>query len=502
MAPEGISVACSRLIEPARIQVVRRPEKLLPDDKRVITRYLDFGSPRRIRSILRRLLRIKEEDVAPLLQDVMSDFSSRHRDVEADFLASFNRVLKYIDPARGISEPRRLLIGAYFTLEYSIESAALFNPSIVMHPDQTDLPEGAVRFLMSLRATGEGHVSSIVFRRGVIGAGGDIAFDPPPRYARPSRLTPDRMLDKTWFIRKLAEMHLYDELAIRILEALPDRFDYEALHRTIACVKKTAGKRTAFRNIAAGMLWLARANYDVRFPEDCHPAEIVIFPATESERHGMEDLRLTRFVDDDGQVSYMGTYTAYGAARTRPMLLRSADLANFHVRTLGGRHIKNKGLALFPRRIDGSYLMVSRHDGENLWLLWSDNLYSWDGASRLQAPREPWELIQLGNCGSPLETEAGWIVLTHGVGPVRRYCIGAILLDRQDPERVIGRLKDPLLIPTDQEREGYVPNVLYSCGSMIHNDRLIIPYAMSDQATSFATVSVSDLTDLLLDYGP
>ncbi len=250
------------------------------------------------------------------------------------------------------------------------------------------------------------------------------------------------------------------------------------------------------------MLWLAEANYELRFPPECLPAEIVIFPVTEQESRGMEDLRLVRFVDDDGQVRYHGTYTAFDGSRMFPMLLTSTDFVTFQVRPLSGRYARNKGMALFPRKINGLYTMISRHDGESLYVLRSCEPYFWSEAEKLQTPHEPWELLQIGNCGSPIETEAGWILLTHGVGPVREYCIGATLLDRDDPSRVIGRLKRPFLMPSGAEREGYVPNVVYSCGSMIHKERLIIPYAMSDLATTFATVSVQELLERLLTAGP
>ncbi len=489
-------------MQTAPVEVIRRPERLVSDDKRVIPRYLDFKSPRRIRSILRRVLRVPEEQLAELLAEIRRTFSHRHRDLEAAFLENFARVSPYLEPAAEISRDRQLLTGAYFTLEYSIESAALFNPSMVVHPDQTHLPAGSVRFLLSLRATGEGHVSSIVFRRGVISTEGDITFDPPPRYAYRARPMANRILERVWFEQRLRERGLLHDPAVQVLERLPDRFTAKTLCDELRDISKGLPRSPAFGRAARSIRWLAEANYDVKFPEDCLPSEIVIFPATESERRGMEDLRLTRFVGADGQVTYYGTYTASGAQRFFPMLLETSDFVTFRVRTLGGRHIKNKGLALFPRKVNGRYLMVSRHDGENLWLLSSDRLHTWNEARRLQLPREPWELVQLGNCGSPLETDKGWILLTHGVGPVRQYCIGAMLLDLSDPAKVLGRLRQPLLVPTAEEREGYVPNVVYCCGSMIHRNHLVIPYAMADLASGFATVSVSKLVEELLRNGP
>lgn len=484
------------------VHVIRRPERLVSDDKRVITRYLDFRGKKRIRSILRRLVKIKNTDVVPLLDEVRDTFTERHRDLESGFRENYARVAALLPKGTELTEDKKLLIGAYFTLEYSIESAALFNPSIVLHPDQEGVPEGSIRFLLSLRATGEGHVSSIVFRRGEISADGDVQVIPAPRFAYRERPAKDKLFDKAWFMSKLAEMGLCDNIALRVLSGLADPFDADDLLHAINAVKPSFDRPAAYRTTAKGMLWLARANYDIRFPRDCYPSEIVIFPATESEQHGMEDLRLTRFVDYNGDVTYYGTYTAAGAGSTLPMLLRTTNFTEFSVRTMGGKHVKNKGMALFPRRVDGKFKMIGRHDGEKLWLLESDSLYTWNNAKRLQAPRETWELVQIGNCGSPIETEAGWLLLTHGVGPVRRYCMGALLLDRKNPARVIGRLRDPLMVPSDEEREGYVPNVVYSCGSLIHNGQLIIPYAMSDQAAGFAIVSVQELIDRLIESGP
>jgi predicted GH43/DUF377 family glycosyl hydrolase len=354
---------------------------------------------------------------------------------------------------------------------------------------------------MSLRATGEGHVSSIVFRRGIFSPSGSISFDPPPRFAYVAKPVPDRFFDKHLFFRKLLEMGVYEELVGPVLSDLPDQFNLDQLRETLNKVRQHPDTPRAIKNVAADMLWLAYANYELRFPPDCLCAEIVIFPATRSESHGMEDLRLVCFTEDNGQSLYCGTYTAYDGFRTLPMMLETRDFKTFNVLTLNGRHAKNKGMALFPRKVNGSYMMIARHDGENLFLLTSDNIHFWNEARKLEGPAEPWEFVQIGNCGSPLETEAGWILLTHGVGPVRQYCIGAVLLDRNDPARVIGRLRQPLISPAHEHRRGYVPNVVYSCGSMIHNDQLIIPYAVSDSRTAFATVNVHELIHRLQESG-
>jgi predicted GH43/DUF377 family glycosyl hydrolase len=484
------------------LQITRRPEKFASDDKRVITRYLDFGNPARIRSILGRLLLLDDATVAAELEQVRRDFKSRHRDLDASMRRNFDMVAPHLDCADMLSEERRLLIGAYFTLEYSIESAALFNPSIVPHPDQRDVPAGAVRFLMSLRATGEGHISSIVFRRGIVHGDGTIAFDPPPRYAFTARPEPDGMYEKNLFRRKLMEMGDWKEMADAVLQPLPRWFSREQLDAAIACYNCPPDRRAVFNGIAADMRWLTEANYTLKFPLDAYPSEMVIFPATEVERQGMEDLRLVQFTDDDGVRMYYGTYTAYDGKRILPMLMETTDFHTFHISTLNGRWVTNKGIAIFPRKVGGRYMNIARHDGEKLYLLTSDDPHFWDESVLLQSPAQPWELVQIGNCGSPIETERGWVLLTHGVGPMRRYCIGAMLLDLEDPSRVIGRLRQPLLVPDDDEREGYVPNVVYSCGAMCHGDTLVIPYAMSDVATKFATVRGDQLVDQLLDDGP
>jgi predicted GH43/DUF377 family glycosyl hydrolase len=484
-------------MKPVQVRVIRRPETLVSDDRRVITRLLDFRNPPRVRRVVRRIMKLPERRVGELLEQVLADFASRHRDVESDLLAHYEEIARHVRRPGEPSRKRRLLIGAYFTMEYAVESAALFNPSIVLHPDQAGLPAGSVRFLLSLRATGEGHVSSIVFRRGVISGLGEITFDPPPRYAYSARPRSDKLYDKDHCRRKLQQMNGQSALGLRLLAELPDQFTLAQLQAALERVRRTPGRPPGFKTLARQMLWLARAHYELRFPEDCQPSETVIFPATDHESRGMEDLRLVRFVEDDGQVRYVGTYTAFDGHRMHPMLLETSDFRTFHVGTLAGRHARNKGMALFPRRVHGAYLMISRHDGENLYLLRSRDLSVWNTGAKLQGPAEPWDLLLIGNCGSPLETRAGWVLLTHGVGPMRRYCIGASLLDREDPSRVIGRLAEPLLVPQADERVGYVPNVVYSCGSMIHQGRLVMPYGMSDSRVAFAVVSVSELLNRL-----
>ena len=484
------------------LQVRRHAEELLSDDKRVILRYLDFHHPRRLFMILRRIMNIPEAKVPELLEKVAERFGRRHPDLPASLLEHYRQVSSHVSPPREVSEQRRRLIGAYFTQEYSFAGVSLFNPSIVQHSDQSNVPAGAIRFLMSLRATGEGHISSIVFRRGLITASGEIKMDPPPTCAYAGQpIWPD-VLKRTPHIRKLLEMDLDECLVQALAIELPDAFNMRQLEIITKRTYRVTGSPHSRRDTLAKALWPAKATYEVRFPPHSQPTETVIFPATEYELHGMEDLRLVRFVDDDNQVKYFGTYTAVSNRRTHPMLLETEDFRSFRMCPIAGRYARDKGMALFPRRVNGNYHMISRHDGENLFLLRSDNLHCWNHASKLQSPTEPWELALIGNCGSPIETFMGWLLLTHGVGPMREYCIGAILLDRDDPSRVIGRLKQPLIVPTEEERGGYVPNVVYSCGSMVHNGQLIVPYAVSDSRTTFATVDLVALIDRLVEARP
>jgi predicted GH43/DUF377 family glycosyl hydrolase len=485
------------------VPVTRRPEKFLADDRRVITRFFDIGGEGRIRGILDRVLALDEATVDALLSDVRRDFATRHRDVEQTLAHHFREVQHHIDGHGSLSQARRMLIGAYFTMEYSIAAAALFNPSIVPHPNQEGLEQGQLRFIISLRATGEGHVSSIVFRTGVVDREGRLSFDPLSQYASILRRREDRMYDKHLFKHKLMEMGAYDAGTRMVMDELPSYFTLSQLEHKIEQVGQRPDRPGLFSENREDMLWLARSNYHLELPDSAEPSEIVIFPNSENETQGIEDLRLTRFVEDDGRTTFYGTFTAFNGYRILPQMMATGpDWHVVEVHTLNGQYVQNKGMALFPRKIDGLYYMISRLDGENMYLMWSDNPYFWNEAVLLKRPTWPWELVQIGNCGPPIETAAGWLVLTHGVGPMREYAIGAILLDKDDPSRIVGELPEPLLAPTEAEREGYVPNVVYSCGSLVHGNLLLIPYAMADKATSFATCDVNELVALLQRHGP
>ena len=420
--------------------VRRLPVVLRPDPSRVLVRlFLPSAEPNcsshseqcRLTRITNRVLRMDQVRVEAELAEVMREFGDRHPDLRAAFAANFATVCTLMQPPPSVpEEARRLLIGAYFTHEYSFEAAALFNPSAVPHPDQSGLATGEMRFVLSLRATGEGHISSICFRSGVVGAGGDVRLDPPSRQA-----------------------------------TLP----------------------------APPSLAEADGAFEVAFPSSTALAERIVFPITPQQRNGLEDARFVRFVEDDGTATYYATYTAYSGREIAPELLRTDDFRTFRFLPISGDVVRNKGMALFPRRVGGQYVMLTRLDGENLQLSRSDSLGTWNSVTTILSPTEPWEFLQIGNCGSPIELPEGWLVLTHGVGSMRRYCLGAILLDLNDPTRVLARLRTPLLSANAQEREGYVPNVVYSCGGMVHGGNLILPYAMSDSATGFAAVPLHNL---------
>ncbi len=448
------------------------------------------------RRIVARVMALPEEEVARLLNRVLGEFANRHEHVEKIFSTRFEQVKVYLEPDAQLrpSPERQMLIGAYFTNEYSPESAALFNPSIVPHPDQSGLSKGALRFILSLRATGEGHISSITFRVGVVSAQQRITLTPPVPFVMEPERVPDAAYVKGLFAHKLEEAGVQNDFCRRVLDKLHEDFTLKELHAVLLASGLTEDTSDATATRAArGILLLAESNYEVDFAPDSQISQRVIFPSAPSQSNGIEDARFVRFLSDDGGFIYYATYTAYDGKITLPQLLETPDFVHFKFRTLNGPAVQNKGMALFPRKINGQYAMLSRQDDENILLMFSANLHFWADPKILLAPAQPWEFFKLGNCGSPIETEAGWLVLSHGVGAMRKYCLGAFLLDLNDPTRVIGRLREPLLSPNESEREGYVPNVVYTCGALLHGRELIIPYAMSDSATSFAIVPLDEL---------
>jgi predicted GH43/DUF377 family glycosyl hydrolase len=484
----------------------RQPLELRPDARRVLLRPFmasvivkptGHAEPsRRLLDILARVLLLDDAAVAATLENVLHEFHDRHEDIRAIFLDRYNKMAPLLPVDGAVSEPRKLLIGSYFTNEYSLESSALFNPSIVPAPDQSGLGPGELRFILSLRATGEGHISSITFRSGIAAPDGTVRLDPVTRFVHSPRPEPAAGYDLALFRRKLHEMGIEHDAVKRATSELSETFRMGEL---VARVARLRREDVASDVIRAGeqALHLAEANYTVRFKDGLRMAEKVLFPYSPLESNGIEDARFVRFKHDDGSIVYYATYTAYNGSTIFPQIVETRDFCAFRVSTLNGPAVTNKGLALFPRKINGLYAMLGRQDGENIHLMFSDHPYFWYESKVIIRPSQPWEFTQLGNCGSPIETEAGWLVLTHGVGPMRKYCIGAVLLDRDDPSRILGRLKDPLLGPAPDEREGYVPNVVYSCGALVHHGILILPYAVSDTATRFASVPLGDLLDAL-----
>jgi predicted GH43/DUF377 family glycosyl hydrolase len=419
---------------------------LRPDPARVIVRpFKPATEPRdlnptdktRANHIVDRVLALDPEAIVSQLEDVLDNFQGRHRNLLETFEARADVMEQALASHGTFSRTQRQLIGAYFLNEYSFEASALFNPSIVPHPDQSDAPKGGLRFILSLRAIGEGHVSSLTFRAGTIAADGSLTVDPTARLASSPRIS-----------RRVSS---------------PDGDQVE-----------------------------------LTFNPEEELSERVIFPVTEAQSNGIEDARFVEFRDENRK-TYYATYTAYNGRAIRSELIETSDFMSFRLTPLKGAAARNKGMGLFPRRIDGKYAMIARQDNENLYLIYSDDLHTWDGGQAILKPEFPWEFVQIGNCGSPIELDEGWLLLTHGVGPVRKYSIGAALLDKNDPSKVLARSREPLLRPERSEREGYVPNVVYTCGAMRHNDQIILPYAVSDTFSNFATIKISALMQAMQD---
>jgi len=497
-APNG--VASGELTKShVQLRVERTGITLRPNNSRVVIRPFELSDDHRIERILGRVCALSDAEVDFLLDDVMQEFHDRHQKTRQFFLQRFDQVKRYMLTDRPLSENRKLLIGSYFTQEYALESAALFNPSMVWDPNQSGLPEGSKRFILSLRATGEGHISSITFRTGVVDAAHRVHMDEPTRLVTAPNVAPNTLYDKVLFLRKLIELRIDGPFADQVLGLLDDQFTSEQIEAAVArALRQSRPRHHELETLAQGILTLVRSNYEITFAPELSVSERIIFPYSPTETNGIEDARFVRFQEDDGAVRYYATYTAYNGKVVFPQLLETDDFLRFKASTLNGPEVRNKGMALFPRKVNGLYAMISRQDGENIFLMYSDMLHFWYTKEQIAKPTYSWEFVQLGNCGSPIETEAGWLVLTHGVGPMRKYAMGAFLLDLNDPSRVIGRLEEPLLEPNANEREGYVPNVVYSCGGLVHDGVLIIPYAMSDYASTFATVPIDDLLNAMV----
>ena len=489
-APDGIAV--DEL-------VTRRRLRLNRDPSRVVARLFVPGAhppeaSSRAASVVRRILALSDAEVDVAYERVLSGFGNRHRGLEQTFADNFRVVAHRVPAGAELSKTRELLIGAHFTQEYAIEGAAFTNPSMVPHPDQSGMAPGELRFLMSARAIGEGHLSCVEFRTGAVGPNGELAVDQPSPYADTGHLR-SATYSRTQLAHALNRPNEDDEILAFLLHHLPEDFTEAELEQLLGTLSPELLVLERTFQTLSRVHWFIACQYWVDFPGDTDVSEHVLWPTSPTERHGIEDARFVRFTDDDGRVSYRATYTAYDGTDTRTQLLETKDFRSFKMSQLFGKAVGNKGLALFPRKIGGQYAALSRWDRETNSLATSRDCRTWPQARALEVPSHDWDLMQVGNCGSPVETDEGWLVLTHGVGPMRVYALGALLLDLEDPARVIGALKEPLLIASPEERDGYVPNVVYSCGPMKHRDTLVIPYGFGDMGVEFATVPVSGLVE-------
>ncbi len=470
-----------------------------PNNRRVVLRPFEMPNANRKLRIIARVSTLSEDEVDAQLSYVLKEFHGRHQRPREFFLRRYEAIRHSLLTDAPLTESRQLLLGAYFTQEYALESAALFNPSIVWHPNQSNLAAGSRRFVLSLRAVGEGHISSVTFRSGVIDGDNRLSIDEPTRFVTTPEFVPDALYEKDLFLRKLVELELGNLFTESVFASLENEFTLNQLENALKNgLREHRSRHHDLAPIVEQVVTLAKSNYEITYLPKHELSERLIFPFGPTETNGIEDARFVQFQEENGLSRYYATYSAYDGKMVLPQLLETKDFLRFKMHTLNGPAISDKGLAMFPRKINGHYAMLSRQDGEHLYLMYSDMLYFWHTKQMIVKPTYPWEFVQLGNCGSPIETDTGWLVLTHGVGPMRKYCIGAILLDLDDPSRVIGRMKEPLLTPDENERDGYVPNVVYSCGSVIHNGHLVLPYAMSDYATTFATVDVDELISSMI----
>ncbi|MCW3081615.1 glycoside hydrolase family 130 protein [Segetibacter sp.] len=481
------------------VSVTRINSRINPDYKKVIPRFFNTGDVR-ARTLIERILHMQEDEASNLLHEVLNEFSLRYKNIKTIFTRHFELINYLITEEELIilSEEKKQIIGSYFTMEYSIEAAALFNPSIVEDPDQRGAGIGQKKVIISFRATGESHISSIVFKQALLDENAMIHLEPSGRFIREGVMTQQKKDSKSDFKNLLDRISLPENLGTAILNELKDQFSYKEIEHVLENALLTIEAPFEKKKIRFDILGRVNTNYELHFSTDSLISERVIFPVTRTEKNGIEDARFVRFIEDDGSATYIATYTAYDGSFILPQLIITTDFCHFKIAPLHGKAAINKNLALFPRKINGQYVMLSRIDNINNYIMFSDDIFVWEEATLLQQPKFPWEFVQIGNAGSPIETEKGWLVITHGVGPMRKYCLGASLFDLDNPTRELGRLKEPMLVPNEDERDGYVPNVVYSCGSIIHGNKLFIPYAVSDHASSFATVSLSELLDEIL----
>ncbi|MBN1271116.1 MAG: glycoside hydrolase family 130 protein [Candidatus Aminicenantes bacterium] len=486
------------------ITVNRKETRFYPNPKRVIAKFYMPIKEDRARVIITSILKRSEEEVSHILNQILSNFSKRHRNISKIFENSFNSLQEILGNINNDNKPlslkKKLLIGSYFTTEYSIESTAFFNPSIVEAPDQSNLEEGQKRIIVSFRATGEHHISSIVFRQGIVDKDNSLKFQTEGRLVDVPEIIKRHVYKKITFLKKLSEMHIEKDVVNIVMDKLGKTFLYGELKQSIEETLKQVRVTPSKTKVIESIMWLAKSHYEVKFSLDTAISERVLFPVSYTEVNGIEDARFVKFTDDNGKVTYYATYTAYDGYTILPKLMKTYDFYHFEVMPMNGEYAQNKGMSLFPRKINGKYVMTARSDGINNYIMYSENINYWRSAKKIQEPLQTWELIKIGNSGSPLETEKGWLLITHGVGPMRSYSLGALLLDKDDPTKVIGRLAEPLLVPNEEEREGYVPNVVYSCGSIIHNNELVIAYGMSDYSSGFAGIPLDELFEKLTNH--
>ncbi len=481
-----------------QIPINRKNIEFLPDTTRVIARFYFTNEERALKTI-DSIIKMTWDESKRLLSQILRDYSLRHRNISKIFIRHFNKVSYLLQQLKidvgNLDFSQKILIGSFFTMEYSIESAAFFNPSIIEHPDQSETGQEEKRVIISFRATGEGHISSIVFRTGVLDKNNNLTIEPIGKMLQEAEHIRRHVYNKKTFKSKLEEMQVFQANISPglILDKLNDEFTYGDLRRCVKEASKTFSPEPGKESLFNQIMWLASSHYELEFSMDTNISERVIFPVSVNEKNGIEDARFVKFIDDNDKVVYYATYTAYDGSSILPKILDTKDFYHFKILPVHGEIAQNKGMAIFPRKVNGKYAMLCRLDGYNNYISFSENITIWREAELIQKPKFPWEFIQIGNCGSPIETDEGWLIITHGVGPMREYVLGASLLDLQNPAKVIGRLESPLLVANAKEREGYVPNVVYSCGSMIHNNDLIIPYAMSDYASTYATVDLREL---------
>jgi predicted GH43/DUF377 family glycosyl hydrolase/CheY-like chemotaxis protein len=483
------------------INIIRQKIKFFPNPERVIFLHYLPGNKNQTKNIIKKILKMTDHEAKTLFDYILRNFSPRFRNITRIFENSFNNLKPILTELKidenTLSSEKKIIIGVYFTKEYSVESTAFFNPSIVDDPYQGDLKSGQKRIIVSFRATGEGHISSIAFRSGIIDEYNNLSFVSPGDLVDLPEIVTRYNYHKEIFLHKLAEMNIKKDVVSMVMDQLSDEFTYGELQAAISNTKKKELSYTR-QKVIESINWLATSHYEVAFSLDTAISERILYPVSYTEKNGIEDARFVKFTDDDGSITYYGTYTAYNGFTILPKLMVTKNFCHFQVEPLHGEYAQNKGMALFPRKINGKYAMLSRIDGINNYIMFSHDIHLWQNAKIIQEPLYPWELVKIGNAGSPIETEHGWLVITHGVGPMRTYTLGAILLDLNDPTKLIGRLQEPLLVPNSEERVGYVPNVVYSCGSIIHNDELIIAYGMSDYSSGFAVVPLNELMYALL----